>query len=426
MAGELEPLSPVLTEEQAIEIAKEFGTPVYVYSQKLLEEQADKALDFPHFYNLTVRYAMKANPNSNILRIFNNKGIKIDASSGFEVCRAWGAGIQAYDILLTSQQIPEGLEALVDSGVSYNACSLHQLENYGKLLPGKEISVRINVGLGSGHSNRTNTGGPGSSFGIWHEDIPKVFDLAERYDLNVKRIHSHVGSGSDPKVWKKVSIMNLDVVKQFEEAGHTVHTLNLGGGYKVGRMLGEKSTDLQECGEPVKKAFEDYAEETGHALNLEIEPGTFLVANAGAVIARVIDLKQTSDYNFILTDSGMTEVTRPSLYGAQHPISVVPVEKGKRGIDSYIVSGHCCESGDILTPAEEDPEALAPRRLLETKIGDLVVIGGAGAYCSGMSIKNYNSYPEAAEVLVDRENKARLIRERQSEEQMTQNEIRVV
>ena len=369
---------------------------------------------------------MKSNPNSNILRIFNRKGIEIDASSGFEAQRAMRAEINPRSILLTSQQIPGDLEELVTLGVDYNACSLHQLENYGKLFPGSEVSVRINVGMGSGHSNRTNTGGPGSSFGIWHEDIPKVFSLADKYGLRIARVHSHVGSGSDPEVWKKVSIMNLDVVERFEKEGHRIHTLNLGGGYKVGRMLGEKSTDLQECGTPVKDAFEDYQQKTGHALNLEIEPGTFLVANAGAVIARAVDLKQTSDYSFILTDSGMTEVTRPSLYGAQHPISSVPIGGPRKTVGSYVVSGHCCESGDILTPAEGDPEAISTRRLTRTEIGDLIVVGGAGAYCSAMSTKNYNSYPEAAEVLIDRTDKAHLIRRRQTEKQMTQNEIKVI
>lgn len=425
---DIEPLSPVFgNEKQVIDIAENFGTPVYVYSQRLLEEQADKALTFPHNYSLTVRYAMKANPNSNILRIFHNKGIEIDASSEFEVRRAMKAEIPPQNILLTSQQMPKNLERTVNKGIKYNACSLSQLKRFGEFFPGQEVSVRINAGLGSGHSNRTNTGGPGSSFGIWYEDIPKLFEIADNYGLHINRIHSHVGSGSDPEVWKKVSIMNLDVVKQFEDRGHNIHTLNLGGGYKVGRMLGEKSTDLQECGEPVRKAFEDYDSETGNKLNLEIEPGTFLVANSGALIARAIDIKHTSDYNFILTDSGMTEVTRPSLYGAQHPISVVPfVERKGRDLEDYIVSGHCCESGDILTPAKGDPEALAPRKMLEAKTGDFVVIGGSGAYCSAMSTKNYNSYPEAAEVLIDNKGKANLIRQRQTEYQMIENEIKII
>ncbi len=113
------------------------------------------------------------------------------------------------------------------------------------------------------------------------------------------------------------------------------------------------------------------------------------------------------------------------MYGAQHPIDVVPSEEGgPRGEGEYLVVGHCCESGDLLTPAPGDPEGLAPRRLAEPRIGDALVIGGTGAYCSGMSAKNYNSFPEAAELLLTNDGELELIRRRQTLEQMIQNEIR--
>jgi diaminopimelate decarboxylase len=125
----------------------------------------------------------------------------------------------------------------------------------------------------------------------------------------------------------------------------------------------------------------------------------------------------------------MTEILRPSMYGAQHPIEVVPVEEKGSGTFSprpradYLVVGHCCESGDILTPEPGNPEGLLPRNLAETRIGDAVVIGGAGAYCSGMSAKNYNSFPEAAEVMILADGSLELIRRRQTLDQILQNEI---
>ena len=413
------------TGEQTKYAAERFGTPIFVYSQKILEEQADKALAFPNAYGLTVRYAMKANPNVNILRIFDRKEIKIDASSGYEVERAVLAGINPKNILLTSQQTPKNLDDMIFGGVKYNACSLHQLESFGKLFMGYNVSVRINPGLGSGGTNRTNTGGPASSFGIWHGQIKDALNIAKRYSLKIERVHTHIGSGSDSEVWKKVALMSLDNVEKFMDAGHDIQTLNLGGGYKVGRMNNEKSTDLRECGKPVLDAFVNFYKQTGKKLKLEIEPGTFLVANAGALVSRAVDIKKTPEYNFIITDTGMTEVTRPSLYAAQHPIVVVPVGREEKNTKKYIVSGHCCESGDILTPAPGDSEALQPRELLEARIGDLVIIGGAGAYCSSMSTKNYNSYPEAAEVLIDNSQTYHLIRRRQEINQIVENEIKV-
>jgi diaminopimelate decarboxylase len=422
----IEILSPVFSGEQQVrDIASKFGTPVYVYSQRRLEEQAEKALNFPNAYGLTVRYAMKSNPNANILRIFNNRGIHIDASSEHEVERAIRAGISPERIMLTAQKIPDNLQRTLNGGVLFNACSTYQLESYGLCFPGSNVSIRVNPGLGSGGTNRTNTGGEGSSFGIWHEQLSEALNIADKYDLNIQRVHTHIGSGSDPEVWKKVALMSLGIVERCLEEGNCVETLNLGGGYKVGRMSYEKSTDLFECGTPVAEAFREFAIKSGKRLKLEIEPGTFLVANAGAVVASVVDMKSTPGYNFIITDSGMTEVTRPSLYGAQHPITVVPFETIEEAND-YIVSGKCCESGDILTPMPGDSEGLRTRRLTKAEIDDQVVIGGAGAYCAGMNTKNYNSYPEAPEVLIDKLNEPHLIRKKQTLDQIIQNEIQVV
>jgi diaminopimelate decarboxylase len=396
----MEELPPWLNAERVRKIVNKVGTPVYVYSHKMLESQADEALAFPNAYGLTVRYAIKANPNEEILNIFLKKGIDIDASSGHEAIRAMQIGFLPHRILLTSQQIPDNLKELINRGVQYTACSLYQLDYYGQRFPNSDVSIRINPGLGSGGTNRTNTGGPASPFGIWHEQLPDVFRKLRENSMNVSRIHTHIGSGSDPEVWKKTAGMSLDIVEKFLENGYNIETLNLGGGYKVARMSYEKKTDLQLCGHPVKEMFQKFYEAKKRKLKLEIEPGTFLVANSGAIIARVEDVKSTSGYNFIITNTGMTEIARPSLYGAQHPIVIVPMKNEKRETLEQVVFGHCCESGDILTPAQGDSEALGPRELLRAKIGDIVVIGGAGAYCASMSTKGYNSYPKAREIMI--------------------------
>ena len=135
--------------------------------------------------------------------------------------------------------------------------------------------------------------------------------VVEEHNLTIERIHTHIGSGSDPDIWQNVSILSLNLVRQFPN----VVSLNLGGGYKVGRMNYEKSTDLQLVAEPVKQAFKAFADETGREIKLEIEPGTFLVANAGALITTIQDIVSTGEtgHTFLKLDSGMTEVLRPSL-----------------------------------------------------------------------------------------------------------------
>ncbi|CAI8333890.1 MAG: Diaminopimelate decarboxylase [Opitutia bacterium UBA7350] len=412
--------SRFLDYSSAYSIAEKHGTPCYVYDASALDANAAAVKAFPNAYGLTARYAMKACPSGAILRRFLAAGLDIDASSGYEVRRALAAGYAPVQVSLSTQELPDNFAALCEQGVLLNACSLNQLERYGAAFEGGEIGLRFNPGAGSGGNNRTNVGGLASSFGIWHEWLPQVQAMVERFKLKVVRIHTHIGSGSDPAVWQKISSMSLDLVRAFPEA----HTLNLGGGYKVARMPDDQGTDLQTCGAPVAEKFREFAAETGREIHLEIEPGTFLLANAGAVLARVQDLSSTGPegYEFLKLNTGMTELLRPSLYGAQHPVTLLQAEPSIGSVP-YVIAGHCCESGDILSPAPGDPELLAPRELPRAQIGDLCVIDGTGAYCAAMSTKHYNSYPEAAEILLETDGSTRLIRRRQDPERLWADEI---
>ena len=371
-----------LTEGKIREIRRRFGTPVFVYDQETLEARARDLLDFPNAHGLTARYAMKALPTAAVVRILNQAGLHIDASSGYEAERAIRAGVPPEQIQLTAQRTPRNLENLVRQGVIFNACSLQQLRNYGELFPGRSLTVRINPGLGSGHSKRTNVGGSSASFGIWHEYLDEVLAIAKACNLKISSMHTHIGSGSDPEVWEHCALISLRMAARLPE----VKVLSLGGGFKVGRMAGEASTDLKRIGLHVQEAFRAFGSEHGRGLRLEVEPGTFLVANAGVLICSVIDCVDTGKdgYDFLKVDAGMTEVLRISLYGGQHPIVSVPVR----------------------------PEVRRPREYLI-----------AGAYCSGMASKNYNSFPEAAEVLQAADGTLHLIRKRQTLEQITANEV---
>jgi diaminopimelate decarboxylase len=406
-----------LTPTQAAEVRERFGTPCYVYDQTTLEQAARQALAFPNAFGLTVRYAMKANPNAAILRLFLGLGLDIDASSDHEVERALRCGAPPDRIQLTSQMPSRNLRAIVERGVRYSACSLHQLDAFGRAFPGGDVCVRMNPGLGSGSTNRTNTGGPGSSFGIWHGHFDEVQAIAARHGLHVRHLHSHIGSGSDPAVWQRVAHLTLAIAARLPE----VTTVNLGGGFKVARVAGEQATDLQECGAPIADELRRFREQHGRALHLEIEPGTFLVANAGAIVSTCVDVVDTGreGYTFAKLDTGMTEVTRPSLYGAQHPIEVF-AEAPQADV---VFCGPCCESGDVLTPAPGDPEGLAPRAVPQPSVGDLVIVGGAGAYCAAMSTINYNSYPQAPEVMLEPTGTLRLLRRRQTLDQVLENEL---
>ena len=408
---------PFLNADQAARVRERFGTPCYVYDAAALDSTSRQLLAFDVPYGFTLRYAMKANPSRRILELFRALGLHIDASSDWEVERALRAGFAPAEIQLSSQMPSTRLPEHIRRGIRLNACSLYQLDAIGRAAPGHAIAVRMNPGLGSGSTKRTNTGGPASSFGIWHEYFGEVKALAARHRVTLRTLHSHIGSGTDPEVWQRVTRMTLDLAAALPD----VTIVNLGGGFKVGRMPEEPTVDMAGVAAHVSRELTVFRERQGRALHLEIEPGTFLVANAGAVVATCIDVVDTGKdgYLFAKLDTGMTEVTRPSLYGAQHPIDVLATG---REVAPTVFVGPCCESGDILTPAPGDPEGLAPRWVPRPRVGDLVIVGGAGAYCSAMSTLNYNSYPQAPEVMLEADGRLELIRERQTLEQMLQNE----
>ncbi|KAJ8613243.1 hypothetical protein CTAYLR_004541 [Chrysophaeum taylorii] len=431
MGGHREELR-FLSPSQTAAVRDEFGTPCYVYDAKSLRLRAEEALAFPNAFGLTVRYAMKACPNGAILKLFDSMGLEFDASSTHEAQRAVRLGIEPSKISLSTQQLDDdGFKDLVKLGVEVNACSLSQLEKFGKAFPGGRVGIRFNPGLGSGGNEKTNVGGPGSSFGIWHGEFDAVVDVAAQHGLAIERVHTHIGSGSDPEVWQRVAKLSLGLC---ERLGPSVSKLNLGGGYKVGRMSYETSTDLQRIGEPVRDEVAAFAERTGTRLRLEIEPGTFLVANAGSLVCTVQDVVSTrrntdAGRDFLKLDCGMTDILRPSLYGSQHPIVVVPTDDDRRNTAAarddtdYVVVGHCCESGDLLTPAPDQPDVLAERTTARATPGDLAVIESVGAYCSAMAAKGYNSFPEPPEVLLNSDGHFHLIRRRSTLDQLTQNEL---
>ena len=366
-----------LSEEKIRDIGRRFGTPVFVYDQETLEARTRDLLRFSARVRIdgTVRHEG-----------LTNGGSCADTEPGGAAHRCQqrlrsGAGntggrTSGADPAHGSEDALEIWRGLVRQGVRFNACSLQQLsETTANCFPGRSVTVRINPGLGSGHSKKTNVGGPSASFGIWHEHMSMTCWLSPGpADYRISSMHTHIGSGSDPEVWEHCAMISLRIAARLPE----VEVLSLGGGFKVGRMPGEASTDLKRIGTHVMEAFRAFRSEHGRRLRLEVEPGTFLVANAGALICAVIDCVDTGrdGYEFLKVDAGMTELLRISLYGAQHPIMTVPARPGSRRQREYLVAGHCCESGDVLTPAPADPEGLRPRLLAEAGIGDLLAVGG--------------------------------------------------
>ena len=376
---------------------KNMDTPRYEYSRSKIQDRIEYLKNLSAPYGLIVRYAVKANPHKEIVGLMNNANINFDASSSYEAEELLSQGISGTKISLSSQQSPHNIDQLLDAGVLFVATSIKQLELFleAKNHP-KTVGVRVNPNIGSGHNNRTSTGGVNASFGIWYEYLNDVKELAKSNNVIIDRIHLHVGSGSDPSVWDEIIDRALLIVENLKD----VISLDIGGGFKVHRFGNEKETNMTEIFEVFTNKLVSFYGKTGRKLKLEIEPGTYFVAHAGTLIASVDDIVDTGSngYTFLKLNTGMNDFLRTAMYGANH---VIEVMNKSENIKRYIVVGHNCESGDIFTTISGNSEEIEPRILKEARIGDEIRIYDTGAYCASMRVKSYNSFPDAIEVVVD-------------------------
>ena len=371
--------------------------PRYEYSRSAIQERIDELTGLQAPFGLTVRYAMKANPHSAIIAMMHEGGVHFDASSSYEASELLAAGIPGAHISLSSQQSPHIFPELLSKGVQFVATSLHQLDQFlqEKYRP-SEVALRINPDMGQGQIKRLSTGGRSASFGIWHEYIPECLKRCSDAGVRVTRLHIHVGSGADPSIWGEVMDRALSVVRLLPD----VTTLDIGGGYKVARVEGEREADMPAIMAAFFEKLTAFASETGRELHLEIEPGTYFIAHAGTLVAEVDDVVDTGaeGYTFLRLNTGMNDFLRSTLYGARHRIEVI---NDATAYAEYVVVGHNCESGDIFTPTPGNPEEIATVTLRRAEIGDEVRIYDTGAYCAAMRARGYNSFPDAEEVMVE-------------------------
>jgi len=418
----------------AVRVAEDFGTPAYVYDEDLILEKCRNCLEMPSAFGLTVRYAMKANSNRTLLKLITGAGLHLDASSINEVLRAHLAGVPYDKIMLTTQEVPDGasflkLKELLLQGLKYNACSLRQLDLISDFAAANGIDpgIRVHPGIGSGESSTRNTGDDYACFGVHLSDIDAALDLANNKGFKFRHIHVHIGSGADSDMWRQNIDLELSIIETYFPDAESVC---FGGGLKEARMPGEHSADINLLGSYAKTRIGDFYNKTGRKLKMEIEPGTYIVANSGFAVTRVIDKKSTSRSNFIIIDGGMEINSRPILYGSRHPVYLVSSDGSKmlssdfdEVIGGYeaVVAGKCCESGDCQT-LHPDGHSMT-RVMAEPDIGDVAVIGGVGAYCSSMAPFNYNSHTQVPEVLFTTDGGLKLIRRRQTLEQVLENEV---
>jgi diaminopimelate decarboxylase len=369
-----------------------------------------------------VRFAQKACSNTHVLRLLRGLGVQVDAVSAGEIVRALHAGYDARDersgIVFTADEIDRAtLDLVARHGIPVNAGSVAMLDQLGAHLgdhaDGHRVWLRINPGFGHGHSRKTNTGGEHSKHGIWPSDIPAALEAIARHGLRLVGLHMHIGSGVDYGHLAQVCDAMVKHVHEVVALGHDVTAISAGGGLSIPYRVGEAAVDTAHYFSLWDAARRRLAEELGHALHLEIEPGRFLVAESGALLAEVRAVKDMGANHFVLCDAGFNDLVRPAMYGGHHAISVLPGAGAVARPDLQrptVVAGPLCESGDVFT--QDAGGVVEARALAPAEAGDLLVFHDAGAYGASMS-SNYNTRPLAAEVLVDGAT-ARMIRRRQT------------
>ena len=403
-----------------IEIARQFGTPAYIYDAAKIVERINDLQAFDD-----IRFAQKACSNLAILNLARQNGVLVDAVSAGEIRRALAAGYAPHGdpppIVYTADVFDhEALDLVTLHHLHVNCGSPDMIDQLGKRLVGglkSDITLRLNPGFGHGHSRKTNTGGEQSKHGIWHEQLEDCLKRAKRWDLSVTGLHMHIGSGTDLEHLQQVCGAMQQAALQ---VGGSIKTISAGGGLPVPYREGESYVDLSAYYSLWDTVRQKLVEAFGHAVRLEIEPGRYLVAESGFLVAEIRSVKQSGTNTFYLVDAGFNNLIRPSMYGSYHPISIVPAS-GRletRLEQDVVVGGPLCESGDIFT--QQEGGVVCTRKLPVASVGDFLVLEVAGAYGFAMG-SNYNSKPLAAEILIS-SGRTHLIRARQTFEDLIRGE----
>lgn len=400
-------------------IASEYGTPLYVYNEKILRDRMHRVSQVITKYPYTANYSVKANTNIHILKLALEEGLNCDAMSVGEMEMLFKAGFPKERIFFIPNNVStEEIIYALKKGVITSLDSLAQLELFGQCccdleLPveKRQCAVRINPGVGAGHCEKVVTGGKKTKFGIAEEDIPHIFEIAKTYSITIAGINQHIGSGfMDPQPYLDAVTNFLRIAMQFPN----LKFIDFGGGYGIPyhKLADEKEYPMEDFKAKLEPILDDFVSKYGSVPLFKSEPGRYCVAEGCVILGRVHAVKQNNGNLYAGTDVGMNVLVRPSMYDSWHDIEVI--RDGKvyspeaDKIVEQTVTGNICESGDILAKARKLP-------LMER--GDLICVLDAGAYGWSMC-STYNSRPRPAEVLIKNDGSVKQIRRRETIEDL--------
>ncbi len=399
-----------MNREKLVEIAEQFGTPLYVYDELKICNQYKLLKSAFGKQEVTLHYAMKALSNSAILKLFKREGAGLDAVSIEEVQLGLRAGFEPNSIMYTPNGVSfEEIQAAVELGVIINIDNLTILEQFGSFYgTSVPVCVRINPHIMAGGNAQISVGHIDSKFGISIHQVKHILRLVNHYNMRIIGLHMHTGSDI---VDADVFLQGADLLYQVASEFPDLEFMDFGSGFKVAYKEGDYLSPIKELGKKIGDSFAAFCENYGRKLELKFEPGKYLVSEAGVLLVSVNVVKQTTSTVFLGVNSGQNHLIRPMFYGAYHHIeNISSVSQSKK---LYSVVGYICET-----------DTFGYDRLIEeTKVGDVLAIQNAGAY--GFSMSNqYNSRIRPAEVLL-RKNEAVLIRRRETLEDLVRTEVAI-
>lgn len=391
-------------------LIKEFGSPLYVYNENILRERCQDMKNLVSYPYFKPNYSIKANSNLHLLKIALEEGMCADAMSPGEIHVLLTAGFKSEDILYISNNVSaEEMKYAIDRDILVSIDSISQLELFGQINRGEKVAIRFNPGVGAGHHEKVVTGGKKTKFGINMDMVGEVKEILERYDLTLAGINQHIGSlFMEGEAYVEGVKSILTIAKEFKN----LEFVDMGGGFGIPykKQAGQERLDIKDLGEKVDRVIQEFIKEYGREIKFKIEPGRYIVAECGVLLGTVHAVKQNYSTTFVGTDLGFNVLARPVMYDSHHDIEVYSnTTDGETA--TVTVVGNICESGDIIAK---------DRVLPKVKEGDILGIMDAGAYGFAMS-SNYNNRLRPAEVLIQKDGTARLIRRRDTIEDLMRN-----
>ena len=397
-----------------VQLTEKYGTPLYVYNENILRQRCRDMKGLISYRNFKVNYSPKANGNLELIKIIRSEGLRVDAMSPGEIYVNMLAGYKPEEILYISNNVSEDeFRYAIDAGVNISVDSVSQLELFGRINPGGKVAFRLNPGVGAGHHEKVITGGQKTKFGIELSSIPEVKRISAEYNLKITGINQHIGSlFMEGDVYLQSAGSILSIARQFDD----LEFIDLGGGFGIPYMkqANQPRLDLKELGDRLSEVIKAFVNEYKKEIEFKIEPGRYIVAESGILLGNVNAVKKNYQTKYIGTDLGFNVLIRPAMYDSHHDIEIYRKNSGPSHKDETVsIVGNICETGDIIAKDRNLPEIFE---------NDILGVLDSGAYGYSMS-STYNNRLRPAEVLIGENGEPRMIRRRDTLEDLLRNFI---